>query len=247
MVRLSSSCSRRAISSRSERRGREAIVSVRWSASRTASPPETNVSARARSTAALSTLALDLRDRQAIAVRFSERHRPVPPRHGARLVIEPAAAGGDLGGEGIEVLGRLEPEPEAFAFQPFAAARPVVLIEHETRVAGLELDAAQCAIRFPAILHGEAENGLVPGETLLQVIHGQRRCQPSRTERLRAPALGAAGGLCSGLPGSTFGGHRHPLLAAWVCAKSVAPRPAPRQIPATSKTEHHHDDESGIR
>src|SRR3989442_12741384 len=73
------------------------------------------------------------------------------------------------------------------AIPPF---REVVLAQHDVAGAGLHLDAADAAPFFPVLAHDEPQDIAVPGDALVQVVHGERRGHGAEAQRLGLLALG---------------------------------------------------------
>src|SRR5574341_972842 len=151
-----------------------------------------------------------LHDRDLKTVRVGHRQGAVAPWELAWLVRQCAAARLDFGRQGVEVLGRVAPQPEADALGPVAALGEIVLTEHQVDGAGLELHPTQHAVGFPPLALGEAEYVAVPGDAPRQVVHGKRGRAFAQAERFRSFALGTRGSA-GGLPGRAFhflsGGH----------------------------------------
>src|SRR5437773_10580723 len=158
-------------------------------------------------------LLLDERDLEAVGVGDGER--PIAPRRLGRLAVERPALRLDLPGDGADVLGGRYPEAEPLALLAVPSLGEVVLTQHDVTRAGLHLQAAQTTVRFPALPRCEAEHVPVPGDALLQVVHGERRghaAQPQRFGLLARGAGGATGGpggpLRRGAVGSLLGRPR---------------------------------------
>src|SRR5207245_3829935 len=101
----------------------------------------------------------------------------------ARLLDEGAPARLDAAGETVEVLDGRAVDPEALALHAAPAFLPVVLGEREDHAAGGHLDPGELPVLHPAVLDDAAHHVAVPGQALLDVVHGEGgryRAEPQR-------------------------------------------------------------------
>src|SRR5439155_20539 len=108
-----------------------------------------------------------------------------------RLAVERPDLRLDLPGDGADVLGGRYPEAEPLALLAVPSLGEVVLTQHDVTRAGLHLQAAQTTVRFPALPRCEAEHVPVPGDALLQVVHGDRRGHGAQPQRFALAAHAA--------------------------------------------------------
>src|SRR6478672_6423129 len=99
------------------------------------------------------------------------------PRHVGGLGLERAAGAGDALREVVDALRRRELERESLALLSIEALRAIVLVDQDPHAAGLERHGDELPRALVLLIDGEADDVAVPGEALLEILHGERRIQ----------------------------------------------------------------------